>query len=356
MTDKTEQPTEGAARSLREQMCDHANALTDSTWTYDQLQPFIDLFDAALAEERALRDVAEERARVAEGERDLAVAHDTQPYPTAHAYETLCKAFDHWRGRAEAAEAALATAESHLAASQRALTRAMTENRENAEAREKAEAELAEARKKNSDLNRRCQRAESAVLEKVQEHPDASLGRALANAGFGIIRRERDDLRAKLAAVTAERDLARTTRDQAQQDVLDLAAELGGMKGRRENFPGIVCLCGSTKFKRAFHAAEARFAGAGVIVLSVGLFGHADCIPLTVGQKAALDELHRRKIDLCDEVYVLNVGGYIGESTAGEIAYAESIGRRVSYLEPPASMVVGHAGERPHSPERPTDA
>ncbi len=96
----------------------------------------------------------------------------------------------------------------------------------------------------------------------------------------------------------------------------------------------IVCLCGSTKFKAAFRKAEADFALAGVIVLSVGLFGHADNVPLDVGQKAAQDYLHRRKIRLASVVYVLNVGGYIGESTANEIAYAESLGKVVSYLEP----------------------
>lgn len=101
-------------------------------------------------------------------------------------------------------------------------------------------------------------------------------------------------------------------------------------------FPhSIVCLCGSTKFKAAYRKAERDFALAGVIVLSVGLFGHADNIPLTVGQKVGLDALHRRKIELASEIYVLNVGGYIGESTASEIAYAESLGKLVSYLEEP---------------------
>jgi hypothetical protein len=98
--------------------------------------------------------------------------------------------------------------------------------------------------------------------------------------------------------------------------------------------PHIVCLCGSTKFKAAFREAEAAYALNGCIVLSVGLFGHADGIALTAEDKARLDELHKRKIDLADMVRVLNVGGYIGESTASEIAYAQAHGKPVTYTEP----------------------
>lgn len=103
--------------------------------------------------------------------------------------------------------------------------------------------------------------------------------------------------------------------------------------------PKIVCLCGSTRFYAHFQEANYRETMAGNIVLSVGFYPHAQtemhseekgCTP---EQKIALDELHKRKIDLADEVFVLNVGGYIGNSTASEIAYAENHNKPVRYLE-----------------------
>jgi hypothetical protein len=81
---------------------------------------------------------------------------------------------------------------------------------------------------------------------------------------------------------------------------------------------------------------------AGKIVLSVGFFAHRpEAIPIhgeTLGisseQKILLDELHKRKIDLADEILVLNVSGYIGESTRSEIDYALEHGKRIRWLEP----------------------
>lgn len=99
--------------------------------------------------------------------------------------------------------------------------------------------------------------------------------------------------------------------------------------------PTIVCLCGSTRFKEAFEKASREETLAGRIVLSVGLFAHADGITLTPEQKDALDQLHLRKIDMADEILVLNVGGYVGESTQREIEYAVEHGKRVRWLEPP---------------------
>jgi len=115
--------------------------------------------------------------------------------------------------------------------------------------------------------------------------------------------------------------------------------------------PKIVCLCGSTRFYEAFQRANYDETMAGRIVLSVGFYPHAkehgEAIGLTnagypLSQKAALDELHKRKIDLADEVLVLNIGGYVGASTRGEIEYAAAQGKPVRYLEPLAS---GRAGE-----------
>ena len=105
--------------------------------------------------------------------------------------------------------------------------------------------------------------------------------------------------------------------------------------------PSVVVLCGSIRFYDAFQEANYVLTMGGEIVLSVGFYprakakhGHGEGVGHESAEKVALDELHMRKIDLADRVFVLNVGGYVGESTAREIAYAHSIGRPVNYLEP----------------------
>jgi len=99
--------------------------------------------------------------------------------------------------------------------------------------------------------------------------------------------------------------------------------------------PIIVCLCGSTRFGRAFAEANKAETLAGHIVLTIGCDRHSDSeLGITPEQKCRLDELHLRKIDLADEVLVLNLGGYLGESTRNEIAYARRTGKPVRFLEP----------------------
>jgi hypothetical protein len=100
--------------------------------------------------------------------------------------------------------------------------------------------------------------------------------------------------------------------------------------------PRKVCLCGSTRFKDAFVAANRAETLAGNIVLSVGMFGHDEGLDMDGPIKAMLDELHLHKIDLADEVLVLNPGGYVGSSTRREIEYAHARGKPVRYLEPVA--------------------
>ncbi len=96
----------------------------------------------------------------------------------------------------------------------------------------------------------------------------------------------------------------------------------------------VITLCGSTRFKDAFLEAQKRLTLEGNIVISVGLFGHSgDEEVWTEGNKEMLDDMHRAKIDMADEIYVINVGGYIGSSTKSEIAYAEAHGKKVRYLE-----------------------
>ena len=100
--------------------------------------------------------------------------------------------------------------------------------------------------------------------------------------------------------------------------------------------PTIVCLCGSTRFGEAFHEANLRETLAGKIVLSIGCdFKSDDALGLTEEDKARLDELHLRKIELADEVLFLNVDGYMGQSTLREHFYASNIGREIRYLEKP---------------------
>ncbi|MEU7329388.1 MULTISPECIES: hypothetical protein [Streptomyces] len=94
--------------------------------------------------------------------------------------------------------------------------------------------------------------------------------------------------------------------------------------------PEIVCICGSTRFLHRMRRANRDLTFAGVIVVAPG---EADEL-ITDEQKAALDALHLRKIDLADRVLVVNPGGYIGESTRREIAYAHATGKPVSFTDP----------------------
>jgi hypothetical protein len=118
----------------------------------------------------------------------------------------------------------------------------------------------------------------------------------------------------------------------------------GGFDGPR---PEIVVLCGSTRFYDEFQQANYDLTMRGAIVLSVGFYphakaehGHGEGVGHDSAEKVALDELHKRKIDLADRVLVLNVAtpehpeGYIGESTRGEIEYAKALGKPVDYLVP----------------------
>ncbi|RLV68621.1 hypothetical protein STAN_4145 [Streptomyces sp. CBMAI 2042] len=102
--------------------------------------------------------------------------------------------------------------------------------------------------------------------------------------------------------------------------------------------PEIVCICGSTRFVDEMSAANRDLTFAGVIVLAPGVFLRARDREaggaITAEQKTALDALHLRKIDLADRVLVVNPGGYIGESTSREIAYARATGKPVSFTGP----------------------
>jgi Holliday junction resolvase RusA-like endonuclease len=97
----------------------------------------------------------------------------------------------------------------------------------------------------------------------------------------------------------------------------------------------VITLCGSTRFKEQFLEAQKCLTLEGNIVISVGLFGHSgDEEVWTPGTKEMLDNMHKRKIDMADAIFVINVGGYIGSSTCSEIEYAKANGKEVLYLEP----------------------
>ena len=102
----------------------------------------------------------------------------------------------------------------------------------------------------------------------------------------------------------------------------------------------IITLCGSTKFRDEFIAEQKRLTLEGNIVISVGLFGHSgDTEVWTDTTKEMLDDMHLRKIDLADEIFVINKNGYIGPSTRKEIQYALKTNKPVRYLEPQDSIV-----------------
>lgn len=115
---------------------------------------------------------------------------------------------------------------------------------------------------------------------------------------------------------------------------------------RKPGFPRVITLCGSTRFADAFALANMHLSLRGHVVIGLGMCGHTDQPQgarfLTsdgdesTPEKQGLDQLHYRKIDLSDSIYVVNVGGYIGSSTRREIAYARAHGKTVEWMFPDA--------------------
>jgi hypothetical protein len=127
--------------------------------------------------------------------------------------------------------------------------------------------------------------------------------------------------------------------DRQQVALAQLQADMDSQPKEAER-PKVVCLCGSTRFGEAFQKANLELTVGGIIVLSIGcnlrsdteIFSQYDASELHA-LKVRLDELHKRKIDLCDSVMVLNIGGYIGSSTRSEIEYAKAHGKPIQYFE-----------------------
>ena len=98
-----------------------------------------------------------------------------------------------------------------------------------------------------------------------------------------------------------------------------------------QGLPKIVCICGSTRFRDEMAEANRKLTLAGCIVVAPAVFQHrGDAI--TAKQKRALDELHLKKIDMADAIFVVDPGEYIGESTRHEIEYAQSAAKPIFRL------------------------
>lgn len=95
----------------------------------------------------------------------------------------------------------------------------------------------------------------------------------------------------------------------------------------------VITLCGSIKFKEEFEKIQEELTLAGNIVLTPNFFHYVKKEEINNEIKNMLDEMHKQKIDMSDEIYVINVGKYIGESTKSEIEYAKTKNKKISYLE-----------------------
>lgn len=143
-------------------------------------------------------------------------------------------------------------------------------------------------------------------------------------------------------ALTAD---AQRAAEELRRDNLRLAArdpdllavyayELGQDDAARSDAPPVVCICGSTRFAETMNEVSERLTLDGKIVVRPEVVTYSDADDpqrRDPAVKKALDELHKRKIDLAGEVFVVDVDGYVGESTRSEIAYAEAAGKPVRY-------------------------
>ncbi len=107
------------------------------------------------------------------------------------------------------------------------------------------------------------------------------------------------------------------------------------------NKPKVICICGSSKFKAQILGITQRETLKGRIAINHGFFHHQDLVPLSDEQKNNLDTLMFRKIDISDEIFIVNVNGYMGKTTIAAIEYARQMNKPVHFLEDP---------EQPQSP------
>lgn len=122
--------------------------------------------------------------------------------------------------------------------------------------------------------------------------------------------------------------------------------EINKIEGRKANYKildeeeyqkdkkyNIITLCGSIKFKDEFLKVQEKLVLEKNIVFTPNFFSNISKEEISLETKEMLDKMHKQKIDMSDEIYVINQGGYIGESTKLEIEYAKSKGKKVTYLE-----------------------
>jgi hypothetical protein len=125
-----------------------------------------------------------------------------------------------------------------------------------------------------------------------------------------------------------------------EYEIDELMTDLEAVVKQSGEMPTVVCLCGSTRFWRTFQEAGLQETMAGRIVLSIGAASgtddqHFGNLPREEYDaiKEMLDQLHLRKIEMADEVLILNVDNYIGESTRRELAHARKLGKVVRFWE-----------------------
>ena len=122
--------------------------------------------------------------------------------------------------------------------------------------------------------------------------------------------------------------------------------EINKIEGRKANYKildeeeyqkdkkyNIITLCGSINFKDEFLKVQEKLVLEGNIVFTPNFFNNIKKEEISLETKEMLDKMHKQKIDMSDEIYVINQGGYIGESTKLEIEYAKSKGKKITYLE-----------------------
>ena len=172
----------------------------------------------------------------------------------------------------------------------------------------------------------------------INEHPDnmASLLR-WKDERIRELEAENAKLRDELAEIEATTVPSGQYLDVvAQCDKLHAEFERGKLP---DGFPKIICLCGSSRFISELAITGWELEKKGYIALGLHLLPRRytdlpDHLAEAQGVKETMDELHKRKIDLADEVLILNIGGYIGESTRSELEYARAHGKPVRFIEP----------------------
>ena len=93
----------------------------------------------------------------------------------------------------------------------------------------------------------------------------------------------------------------------------------------------VVAIIGSSKFKDQHLGVGQRETLRGKVVLLTGFWHHVDRVPITTEQKESIDSLTRDKIEMADEVIVVNVHGYVGQSTQRAIEHARDLGKPLTY-------------------------